>query len=390
MTTTQELPRELSKAERDKLARMSEAFGKIERLLFRLGLQGLQRTTKSSAIELQALEQTAHNAGLTHIERQISTLATHVQRYLDKDPIFSIRDYLATLNKLWLLNNMARRRHAQGQTLEEMGDIIGEARRSYTEIAEPLLLQPLGAVGWVSDTDFVGVTIYFHVDGKPGAIYQASNCKPCMYFGRDPQNLLSQSISDYVSFSIHDMAHGAFTFTRAKLSSDGRLSLHKELQVKKAPFVGARAYQAVSVKNWIELVGRLRASEIHPALSSEPSLVFIEPAKFGALTIDDKTAKATAEVFDARGARLLIEVPLKAENNLLVDNLEIFLGKKPKAKPNALFGRAWVSDGWLKFFPFTAIYYNGIKAGRSNKRALSAGTTLNEVHLSLESLKGFE
>lgn len=380
----------LSKAERDKLARMEEAFDKIDQLLFRLALQGLQRMSRSSAIELKALEQTAHNAGLVTIKRQLETLITYVERYLDRDPLFTMQSYMSAINRIWLLNNMARRRHAMGQTSEEMADVIGEARRSYTELKEPLLLQPLGATGWVTDTNFVGITVYFYADGKPDMIYQASNTKPCEYFGDDPKRLLNMDISDYVKFTISDVAHGAFVFERAKVSRDGRLSLHKDLKVKQAPYIGARAYEALAVKNWIELTTRLRNAEVHPALSAEPSLVFIEPAQYGKLTIDDKHALAYCELFDQNGASILLEVSLRKENNLLVDNLELMLGKKRKLLPNALFGKAWVADGRVKFFPYTGIYHSVVQPDEKSKKKQAKNIARNEIHLTLESLKYFD
>jgi hypothetical protein len=395
----------LSKAERAKLERMGEAFGKIDRLLFRLAQQGLQRMSPSSQDELKALEQIAHNAALVTIERQIETLATHVERYLDKDPLFSIADYMATLNRIWLLCNMARKRHAAGETPDQMLDVIGEMRRSYNDVAEPIVVQPLGASGWVTDTDFVGISIYFFVKDRPGVIYQASNCKPCAYFGRDPRRLLHDSISENVSFSIFDMAHGAYELRRAKLSSDGRLSLHKDLVVAKAPYLGARAYQAIAVRNWTELVDRIRTSELHPIGGSEATLVYVEPSIYGDLVFDEKNARVTLDIADERASMMQIEIPLREENNSLIDNLEYVFGKKSvattepktsgrrvarkssgagsgmKLAPQALFGRAWVADGRVKFFPFTALY-NSAVIYKHDRR-------VNEVHLSLENLEDF-
>lgn len=387
----------LNKAERAKLERMADAFDRIDRLLLRLAQQGLQRMSRSSADELKALEQLAHNAALISIERQIETLGTLVERYLDKDPLFKTDEYMATINRVWLLTSMARKRHAAGQTPDQMIDLLGEARRSYEDISDNLVVQPLGASGWVTDTDFVGITIYFFVKDKPGVIYQASNCKPCAYFGRDPRRLLHESTSEHLSYSIFDMAHGAYEFKRAKVSSDGRMSLHKELIVTKAPYIGARAYQAIAVRSWVELVERLRASELHPVGGAGSALVYVEPTLYGDLVIDEKNARATAELADERAAIMQLEVPLREENNLLVDNLERLLGsrttgtsgpsggrrrkvppaqgKKLKA-PDALFGRATVSEGKLKFFPMTALF-NGSLTYRHDRR-------VNELHLTLE------
>ncbi len=374
----------LSKPVRDKLARMGVAFGKIDRLLLRLGLQGLQRMTRSSEVELQALAQTAHNAALISIERELETLGTWVTRYLDRDPLFTMARYTNTINRIWLLNNRARRAHASGLLPDQMFDVIGEARRRYELIEQPLVLQPLGASGWVTDTDFVGITIHFYVDGKPETIYQASNCKPTAYFGTDPRRLMRQQISDHVEFSIYDMAHGAFEFTNAKLSSDGRLSLHKDLTVRKAPYIGGRAYEALSVSGWSELLSRLRAGQLHPVRGVTAAEVFIQPAGYSDLVIDEKNARAVAEVHDAAGSKLLLEVPLRQENNFLVDNLELMLspkGRKKNLPPDAIFGRAWIHDGRLKLLPYTAVYNQAVVLKEHGVKRV------NEVHLSLESLK---
>ncbi len=359
----------------------------------------------SSLDELRALEQVAHHASLVAIERQIETLATHVRRYLERDPLFALADYAATLNKIWLLCRAARRRHAAGQAPDEMLDVIGEARRTYRDVRGSLVLQPLGATGWVTDTDFVGITVYFYVDGEPDLACQASNCKPCAYFGRDPKKLLESPISDHVSHKIFDIAHGAFEFRKAKMSGDGRLSLHKELVVSKAPSLGAKAYAALAARDWSGLVDRLRAGELHPVGRGDEALAYIEPAGYGPVVTDEKNARATVEVADARGATLQIDVPLRVENNLLLDNLERLLGKarasdvaraphlarvftRPPGKglvPSALFGRASVAGGRLRFLPFTALYQNALvyAKGRSQQRRV------NELHLSLEPLAQF-
>ena len=369
---------ELTKRQRDTLARMIPAFDKIDRLLLRLSLQGLQRMSTASAVELQALQQTAHNAALIHIERQLDVLATVIERYLNKDPLFMMNQYSGAINRIWLLNARARVEHAAGKSPAQMVEIIGEARRSYRELEEPLILQPLGASGWVSDTDFVGVTLYLASLANPGRIYQASNCKPTMYFGNNPRRLLRENISEHVPFRIHDLAHGAFQFTKAKCSRDGRLSLHRELQVAKAPYQGGQAYDPFRADTWLELVDRLREGSVHPVRGAEDQLFYVEPDRHGELVIDDKRAEARATLYDAAGSELNVVVPLRQENNFLIDNLEILFGSS--LFPDGLFGRAWVAEGEARFFPYTALYHQSLR--------LMRGAHVSETHLSLESLKG--
>lgn len=376
----------LDKRARDKLARMADAMDRVDRLLRRLGLQGLQRMTASSRTELLALEQTAHNAGLVFIEREIDRLSTYVQRYLDRDPLFRMEQYVSCVNRIWLLNRRARAVVAQGGHPKSMVSELGEARRSYEVMTQPMLLQPLGAYGWVSDTDFVGVTVLFYRDGDDSRLYQASAARPSTYFGTDPRRLMSGPISDYVQFSIHDMCHGAFEFGNAKVSHDGRLSIHKDLVVQKAPYIGARAYKALTSKDWVELLERLRGGNLHPVSARTEVHAFVAPARVGAVHIDDKNAVAQFPIYDGRGAVMIGQVPLRPENNFLIDNLIALFGKDARKvgplSPSALFGRAWVEGGQLRFFPHTAVFQQPIVlGGRGSRRRV------NELHLSLESVK---
>jgi len=369
----------LNKRERDKLARMRIAFEKIDGLLFRLGQTGLQRMTQSSAVELQALAQTAHNAGLIKIKREIEVLDAHVTRYLERDPLFRLGAYRTTVNRIWMLNRGARKVFATGAAPDDMVEVIGEARRRYEPIVEALSLQPLGASGWVTDGDFVGITIYYQALGAD-KIYQVSSARPTMYFGNNPRRMLNMDISENLSFTVHDLAHGSFTFRNAKASRDGRLSMHRDLHVSAAPSMGVRGYDALRADSWSEVVERLRAGQAHPAPSRTDSLVYVEPASYGKVLIDDKRACATAALLDESGSRMTIDVQLTEDHNYLVDNLERMVAKNKGLRPDGLFGRAWVSEGQLRFFPYTAIYHREVKLLMRREH------TLNEIHLTLESL----
>ncbi|MBH24320.1 MAG: hypothetical protein CMH57_07710 [Myxococcales bacterium] len=370
----------LSKAERKKLDRMEVALDRIDALLLKLGQQGLQRMSRSSLTELQASAQTAHNAALIAIERQLEVLATLSERYMERDPLFQMSQYMATLNKLWLLVGATRRRHEAGETPDELLDLIGAARRKYEVLDDPIVVQALGASGWVTDTDFVGVTIYMGVRGQPGVIYQASNAKPTRYFGTDPRGLLNQSVSDYLPYTIRDFAHGAFTFSNAKVSHDGRMSLHKALRVSEAPYTGSAAYKEFAVGRWTELVERLRENELNPLSGSGSTLAYLEPSGFGELEIDMKSSLASSPLLDDKGATLMMEVSLREENNHLIDNLEAMLdNRRSFPLPAALFGRVSVRQGQLKLYPMTAIYDESV--------TLYRGPKVHEVHLSLEKIK---
>ncbi len=375
----------MSRAAIDKLERLDRALDAIDALLGRLARQGLQRTSGSSAAELQALAQTAHNAGLVRAERQLEALSTHVTRYLERDPLFSVADYARATNQVWLLAHATRRRRAQGTAPAEMLDLLGEARRTYVAVDGPLDLQPLGAWGWHADTGYVGITIALWSTDEPQPL-MVTNARPAMHFGTDPAILLRMPLSPTIGLSVRDLSHGAWRFEGARRSRDGRLSIHQKLEVSEGLYAGARAYESVAVDDWRTLCARLRQRDLAPVRPSTeaPLLVYLRPAFADLFVPDPKRARATCTLVDARGMPLRLDVPLRAENNLLVDNLERLYGAgvRPATAPEGLFGRVSVVDGALAFTPYSALFPGGITLRKGGLRRVYS------VHLSLESLEG--
>ena len=377
---------ELSKAARDKLERLGDAVGTVESLLFRLAQQGLTRLSGASVTELRALVQTAHNARMVTIERELEALATQVQRYLDRDPLFRADRYLSSLNRLWLLNHQARGAHAKAVAeqldVRELTEVLGEARRTYTRVEGPLELQAMGARGWLTDSDFVGVTVWMRLvsEGTPTEILQVSNARPAAYFGTDPRRLLRMGLSEYVDVTIQSLSHGAFTFHDAKRSADGRLSVHSGLEVVPSAYRGAQVYADCTADRWDGLAELLRDASVHPVRGGGGRLVLVEPVAMTDVVLDEKRQEARCALLDARESRLEVRVPFRPENNLLIDNLET-LARRSDLRPAAYFGRASASGGHLVFEPMTAVY--GVPVGLRTRPPL----TVNEVHLTVEDLE---
>jgi len=370
---------------RDALLRLRETLPRIEQALQTLGSQGLQRMSLASVAELEALQQSAHWAGMVIVSRNLDALATHLRRYRDRDPLFHPDVWMATVNRVWLTLRALRRGVEEGQSLDDMAHLLGEARRSFVERETPLQVQCVGATGWVSDTDYVGVTVLLAVEGEGDAVYEVVNARPTMYFGRDPRDLVHHPLHDAVSTTLQDLMHGAFVLERPKVSHDRRLSLHKDLGVRDAPYRGLRAYAPFAVADAHAVVERLRSRGRDP-LGHAPSVYCqFEPLRWGPLVLDDKRAQARAELTDARGAIVTLEVALREENNPLVDNLEYLLSPGRKARwPQGIFGRATVREGKLVMQPMTLLYDRAVVLGRGRARRV------HEVHLSVEDVRGMK
>ncbi len=366
---------------RDQVERMHAAVAAVDALLARLGAEGLQRVSASSLAELKAMETTAHNAGMVHVERRFATLATLAERYLARDPGFAAGAWVAAVNEAWLLNRATRRALAEDRLPADMRDLLGEARRTYTVLEAPLEVQPLGASGWVTETGFVGVTVLVATpdDDEPLTL---SIARPTMHFGDDPLRLYRTPPAPALDLTLAELAHGAWALTRAKRSADGRLGLHAEVEVAPAPYRGARAYAPWRVEGALDLLDRLRAADADPVRGAQTVYACFAPASGAPLTFDDKHGVARGWVTDAAGRRVGLRVPLRPWTDLLVENLRRLYGPRPDGpappRPEALFGRAFVGDGQLLFEPMTALYPAGVALGTRR---------VDEVHLGLEPLK---
>lgn len=365
----------------DQIERMADAFESIDGLLFRLGQQGLQHASLASVDELMALKQTAHNAGLATIARDLEALSLYLSRYVGRDPLFEMRRFSQTLNRIWLLNRKARALREAGALPADMVPVIGRARRTFELVEAPLIFQALGAQGWVTDSGFVGITLYCHVAEQP--MLQVVTARPTMYFGQDPRRLRNTPPNDALAHTLSSLSHGGWQVSQAKLSSDRRLSLHKDCVIEAAPYTGVRAYADYEVESWMAIVERLQLAALHPTEAGEQTMVCVRPARWGSLETDSKRARVTGILWDEAGAELEVEVALTTGNNWLIDSLEmLFNGRKlPRrsslGRPDALFGRAWVADGRLRFLPFTGLYSRAV-------RLAGQGEKVHELHLGLE------
>lgn len=365
---------DLPRAAVNRRERLQEALELTETALLRLGRQGLTRLSRSSVTELQALVQAAHNGRLVKLERTLEQLATTVEHYLDRDPNFRPERYVERLNRAWLLLEVGQRVLATGHNPSDHPAHLGEPRRTYVEQADPLVVQALGASGWVTDSGFVGITV--HLKG-PDRIYQLANARPVDWFGNEPVRLLRQPLSDALDLAIQDLAHGAFRLHHARVSWDGRISASGDLFVEPAAWSSA-AYAGCAADSFAEAAALLSGG-MSPLEGAPSRLVLITCHRWEPVRVDPKAGLASLVMRDPAGVALSLEVPLRPENNLLIDNLEL-LSKRPALRPEALFGRLRVAGG-LRFEPMTAVYAAPIKVN-SRRQSLE----VNEVHLNLEPL----
>jgi hypothetical protein len=343
------------------------ALASVDRLLGRLAWAGFERTSAESKAELTAVAQTAHAAGLIRLEREIAALATEIARYDQRDPLSNAGTTGRALHRVWALARRSQQAVDRGIGPDEDIALFGEARRTYREVVGIVEVTTLAAWGWVTDSGFVGVTA--RMAGADGREREVSTARPSEWFGKDPAALLYAGSAE--GPSIGELLHGSFALSNVKESADGRLSLHRALQVAPAPWPGASAFAAWEAPDWARVLDRVAASEDGRAE------VWVAAASSGEVAQDDRAGQVRQVLRDRTGAPMTAIVGMRPENNRWIDNLGALAKLPAERRPVGLFGRAWVGAGGLCFEPWTALWNREIGVRRRK---------VHELHLSLEAL----
>jgi len=363
----------------DTLARMHRAAARVDALLVDLGRQGLQRATRSTCTELEAAAQLAHHARLTLVERELLGLRTLIERYLSRDPLFRTDALVDRVGRLSLRIVALRERLEAGAEPAELVDLVGTPRRRYEPVDEAVIIHPLAMTGWVTDSDFVGVTLTCHTPTLDGGQVAISVARPVHYFGREPGRLAWQPVSDGVTESLRELGHASWKVEGARVSADGRLSLGADTYVVPAADIGAAALAPYAVDDLLQVLERVSAHATDPLARPRPPWVYLEPAALGRCEVDDTRNVATVQLTDRRGLTASLSVSLRAERRQRVRSMDHLAD--PRHRPDGLVCTAHLAGSQLVLEPATAVFHEPVQL-QVGRRTL----TTHRVHLDLEDL----
>jgi len=360
-----------------KIARIPPALDQVEAFLQRLADQGWQRVTPVTLREVRTMVQVAQHARLVRIQRELAKLETQLERYLQRDPSFSPHGLLGTVNRIWLLDRATRRALPDADNVADLEGIAGTPRRTYHPQDGMLDVVAVGARGWVTDSGYVGVTAYLWQ--RDGARWlEATMARPERMFGPDPKRFLRMPLSDATPITLQEFCHGAWTLDDVRLSPDRRLSLHRELVVVPTAIAARQGLATVAVPDLAAIVDRLEAEPSGPLDEAPRALVYLEGVRVERPTVDDTRALVRSAILDRHGQRLSVTVPLRAEYDVLVDNLEQC--STPAWTPDGLLAEAALGRDAIALSPISAVFARPVTLGRR-----VASTHL--VHLTMEPLK---
>ncbi|MCB9523177.1 MAG: hypothetical protein H6702_07315 [Myxococcales bacterium] len=367
-------------------ALLADALGAVGAALADLLGQGALRATPAGVSELQALAQQCHAAGAIHLSRAVEGLATQLKRVVERDPLASLSAWATALNRAWAQHRALAAAAPADADLEALAPLLGEARRRYDAVDGALTVQCLYAWGWVTDAGFMGVTFRLACAERPEPL-TVSLARPTLHFGDEPARLWAWPLHDALPQTGKDLGHGAWRVDQAKLSADGRLSLHGELGLTPAPWQGAQAWQPLRCAGFAEVLDRLAEQAADLAGDGAGgAVVWIEPAAVGPLTEDRTRGHSTLTLTDGAGAEAQVVVPMAPWHRPVVENLTLLARGtdergRPLPMPRGWIARATVAGDRLVLMPYTVLFDAPIELGGRGAR-----TYTHQLHLSLEEL----
>ncbi|MHA1681193.1 MAG: hypothetical protein ACTSUE_09305 [Promethearchaeota archaeon] len=364
-----------------------EALQEVEDVIVSITLQGLQRMSKSTLEWLNSLIIKTQVAKLANINKEFKKLYELIKQYLEKSVLFDMHDYRYRLNQL-INYYVLSRNLIEGLEIKHPDVtptmIIGKFRSEYVPDSDKIA-QCIGMQAWKSQDDqFIGATGYY-LDVNKHNLFSINTALPTNYFGKNPE-IAYTHISKAITFSLKDLAHGAFKFSSVKLNDGGRLSLHSNLRIYPQPLVilgENEDFKKFRINDWFKLVDVVCNSQKAPIrLPYKLNDYFVlEPEKWGMFEFDPIKQRYTAKLLDKRKNVIYLLVENEEHNQKTIKNLQ-YIFNKPEMMPHALLGTVFVKDGFISINPITLFWYQGIEMKKIDRYTL-----VTEFHLNLEDSK---
>ena len=367
----------------------------IRTYLHQLLLLGLQRTSNINVDYLANLIIKAHLAKLANIERQLQSLQETIHAFLLKEDL-PLQEFLLKVTRMYnyleLTDHLLKKKkHSYLLPI----DIIGTLRSDYIPVPD-FEAFCIGANGWVTDSGFIGATLYYitsfqnlnnksmlntqdapisthktlhsSISESNSSIITVSNVRPLQYVHSiNPSSIFN--LYTPTGLSLADIAYNKIILKNPKINHKNQLSLNQDLLIiatdpvkSDHPLIRSLVYT-----DWLDIVEELRSSAIVPIeLSSSDKYVILEPKSYGSFVFNAITGSWIADVVDQTDHRISIYLQDKEVNYHSINNLQTLFDNNKL--PNAVFGKIDLVNGRICVYPYTLYYYQGYKLEKKNYR----------------------
>lgn len=318
--------------------RVRECVQLCKGLLDEILADGLMRISEDMPARLEAAAVRCHGVRAARAERAVRELGSRLSEHLERRAAF---DGHMFSQKLCRLNRLLDTLDRDGLTEDD----LGEFRRSYEALEQPLTLLPIGARD-VTEGEYRGEVYYFlDVDGVSGQRFLTfSDLRPVFY--ENSRRRTPKTVPWDLGVPLDNFMKSKLVLKNAKVSG-GKLSSSADTQVvsqTKMTLNCPDIYKLI-VSDFRQIAAELECGT--------QTLFFIHPDKCIEHRFDKYEQMYIMTIEDMNGCRITVRAKYKAETGDFVTLLEK-IGSKMVREPDiyyTLLAKAYIEEGELRLFP---------------------------------------
>ena len=361
------------------------ALDKIRNWFNRLFLHGVQRVSKDNVEELQALSITAHSVKVARLERDIQSMKKIFELYLKKDPTFSFTRLTSTLARISLANKTIRD-YKEGKDLPVKLIKLLTGVKQEKEEFNLIIAQTLGTSGWMTDSGYVGVTVYLYdltnkriitaTNARPLTSLQYVNKRRSRYGYRSSYSssrsrlnselkniMLIYDLETNSNIKMKEFRQAAFHIQNGKITPEypAKLSLGKYLRVsryKSIPWTSTK-FDNIKFDDWKQVHSDIQKIESEGSTLFPQLFGLFKIKAFSKLEFDEVEKMYSFNVYDKNYDVMRVTIPDKGRNEYAINTFKNLF--ESKSFPPLIFGQAKISsDGNLSLWPISGIWPKGL------------------------------
>lgn len=332
---------------------IESAIKAIRDLIEGILVTGLSRTSKAILEKIDNVAILCHRYDLPNLEKNLRVIKEEFSLYIEKNASFSKGNLLDKITKLYISTVKLEKT----KDIKKATEIIGEFKSSYYDIP-PIELWGIATEEWKSKAGYEGLTCYFF-NNERKEIMTYTISMPTYYDNNLSKKKTSNISSPWgLTCSVEDLCNINFKLIYGKINSENRISSSSKSQ---AIIIGTSTIDKLNISefiydDWTTLIDKLFLEE-----NQFEKCIFLRPSTFSETEFDEIVQRVKVKIFDKFEKSLEMDIQFTNENKHFIRRIERVIKYK---KASILFGRVYIEEGKVKFYPITA--YNMDDGSKTN------------------------
>lgn len=334
---------------------IKKATVEIRNLIEEILISGISRVPETILDSINNMAIKCHNYDLPNFEKTLRGIKEEIILYFNKNAAFKNEKLLNILTTLYIKTLTLE----NSNNFNIISEIIGEFKSSYYSI--PVIeLNGIGEENWTSNSGYKGTTYYFF-ENKRGEIFTFTKAIATYYDNMPRRNyIIDNNVAPWgLKCKLEELDKIHFKLKGGKVNLQNRISSSNE---SRGDLIGLSDIASLNLErykfdNWEKVIDSVFLNK--KKNNENYNLVFLEGNKFGESKFDNITQTFTLEIKDKDENVMEINIKFSLEKKHLIKTLERLY---KRGKVPMFFGRVYIDEGKIKFYPISYFRDNEIES----------------------------